>query len=586
MFCNVQKMTGLARFSLAVIGMSGTMGLAVQADDAAESVPEFAAAIYSPNTKWAVTPAAALIKENDIIDVDHGKGKSFTIDMSKATDRCTIRLSGFSTDISKAGWAGAWVKVSNTSPVGGETIYVFTANGCFKNTRGDLGSIENPWQELGVSAAMASSKMYNEGNPKWDEPVQAINIICWKSKNINAVKNWQTTVTVAGFSADKRSGMEKDFTIPKAEQSLEKPVKRNVNGTLLETRLLLVEASVWLDDGVDAALDKTERSGHNVFVPCLWRGLGPIYRSDNESQVDYRYEKYFTGDRDPVKELIEKAHARGIQVQAWFCVGMNNAGFAPYHLEFKEAGTPANAFDMQNPAFRDFIVKEIVDFVKKYNVDGICLDYIRTGGISFSKTAAEMYQKKYGADINELKGAAWISDPVLNKRFLDWQEAAVSDVVRRISEGTRAIKPGFVITTCGLPQPKPQLHEEGRNEWLWLENGWIDVAYDMDYGSAPGGKLSQVRAAQPAYADHYAKMLGTYNRTSTKDVVKIEGMTLGSRPGPGYANAVEYSLRKFYGSGGVATYMYETLNREISDALKAGPYKEKAVPAWKENYKK
>ncbi|MEI8244195.1 MAG: family 10 glycosylhydrolase [Lentisphaerota bacterium] len=576
------------RCVLVAVGILGASHADILADDATdESIPEFAASIYSPNTKWTVTPSAALIKEEDINDVDHGKGKSFTIDMSKVTDRFTIRLSGFSADISQAGWAGAWMKVSNREPFSAVNIYAFTAKGCFKRSLQYLGSIESPWLELGVSAALASNKNYYEGSPKWDEPLQAINFCGWKSKSISTVKEWRTTVTIAGFAADKRSGVEKEFTIPKAEQAMKKPVRRNVNGVLLETRPLLVETGVWLDDGVDVALDKTERSGHNVFVPCVWRGIGTIYRSENEQKIDYRYEKYFIGDKDPIKELIEKAHARGIEVHAWFCVAMNNAGYAPYHPEFKEPGSPANAFDMQNPAFRNFIVKEIVDFVKKYNVDGICLDYIRTAGISFSKTAAEIYQQKYGTDISELKGTNWMSDPALNKRLLDWQEAAVSDVVKRVSEGVRAIKPGLIITTCGLPLPKPQLHEEGRNEWLWLEKGWIDVAYDMDYGSAPGAKLLQVRAAQPAYADRYAKMLGIYSRfPSAKNIIKVEGDMLGSRSGTGYANAVEYSLRKFYGTGGVATYWYENLNKEISDALKTGTYKEKALPAWKENYKK
>ncbi len=586
MFLKVKKMICRNGLFTAVCGLIAVMCLTVaQAGDAVvKKVPEFAAAIYAPSTKWTVLPPAALIKEENINDVDHGKGKRFTIDMSKVTGRVSIRLAGFNTSISKASWAGAWVKFSNREPFSRINMYVFTPNGCFKRGTGELGDAESPWFELGVGKALAKSKAYYEGKPKWNEPVQAIQISCWKTKSLASVKNWRTTVTIAGFSADKRSGLTKNFTIPKAEQSLKKPVKRNAKGVLLETRPLLTETGMWLKDGVDVALDKVKRSGHNVFVPCVWRGLGPIYRSDNESTIDYRYKKYFSGSKDPIKELIKKAHAKGIEVHAWFCVGMNNAGYAPYRPEFKEPGSPTNAFDLQNPAFRDFIVKEIVGFVKKYKVDGILLDYIRTGGISFSPTAAKLYRKKYGADINELKNNAWMSDPKLNKRFMEWQEEAVSDVVKRVSENCRAVRPGLIITTAGMPLPKPVLSAQGRNEWLWLENGWVDVAYDMDYGSAPSNKLMRSRKAHPAYADRYAKMLGTYERTSTKDIVKIEGMRLGSRSGIGYANAVEYSLRKYYGPGGVATYWYENLNEDIIKELRKGPYKENAAPAWNVKY--
>ena len=165
---------------------------------------------------------------------------------------------------------------------------------------------------------------------------------------------------------------------------------------------------------------------------------------------------------------------------------------------------------------------------------------------------------------------------------------ALPDVVRRVSEGVRAIRPNIIITTAGIPLPKPQMSVEGRNEWIWLEKGWIDVAYNMDYGN-PSVKLLATRRSLPAYADRFAEMLATYSRSpNAKDKLPgtriVFGARTGSKNGQTYANGVEYCLRRYPSPGGVATYWYENLNKGIAKALRAGPFKENALPAWHERY--
>ncbi|NCO32464.1 MAG: family 10 glycosylhydrolase, partial [Armatimonadetes bacterium] len=272
----------------------------------------------------------------------------------------------------------------------------------------------------------------------------------------------------------------------------------------------------------------------------------------------------FGGDADPFAELIRKAHARGVEVHGWYNVSLRQA---PIYPEFAPEGAPKDAFDLQDPAFRDFIVNEIVEFATRYEVDGINLDYIRTDGVSFSPTARELYRKKYGKDIDELKDQ---NSPEVRQRFLEWQEAAVSDIVRRVSEGVKAVRPKAVISISGHPKPKPALDVQGRNEWLWVERGWVDVVYDMDYGRVPNiNVLERVRLVS-SHPERFAKVLGNYERREGRAVPREPELV---------ARQMEYFLRKFPGRG-IGLYIYSMLSEEQIQALQAGPFKEAAVASW------
>lgn len=536
------------------------------------------------------------------------------------------------------------------------------------------------------------------------------------------------------------------FQPPEADRNLKRADRRDTTGCLLESRVILDMKGQFLKEGADTVIDRIKRAGFNVYVLTAWHGRGAIYRSKT-TQVEPRFADYFKGTVDATADMIGKAHAAGIQVHAQFCVAYR--GEPDPHPEFPVEGTPMaggylHCYDLQDPAYRDFIVKEIVEFASTYDVDGIQLDYIRTLGISFSKIARELYEKKYGTDrailtadplpgalesVFESGGTAWTSQgcdfapprfvsdemgkgyefncdfsladpeyprcywdvklgnpvdlskagwiamdvrftnvasarslclylksngkwhlsryhdalgegmnsivfqttnyrvdgtanpckpeslnhvdeirlgifpenalqtkptlvtvtgvhvrrtaldelkgdmsPEVEARLLEWQEEAVSDIVKRVSEGVRAAKPKVIITVDGHPLPKPQLQRQGRNEWIWLEEKWIDIAYNMDYGWRPDFRKFEDTAKSTACPQKFAPMLGLYDR---------EGRKSFPRNAEQVAHLVDYSLRKYPGCG-VALFDYSYLSDEQVKALRDGPFKEDAVPWWPE----
>jgi len=562
---------------------------------------------------------------------------------------------------------------------------------------------------------------------------------------MNGVKSPPTDVTVRGVrvsdtKVDRYASLPL-FEPPAADRDLKRPDRRDKEGRLLESRMITDMTSKYLTEGADKTLARLKRAGFNVYVLTAWHGRGAIYRSST-TRVEPRFRKYFQGDADPAAKMIRKAHAKGMQVSGQFLIGYRGA--PDPHPEFPVEGSPIEggylrAYDLQDPAYRDFIVKEIVDFASKYDVDGIQLDYVRTLGIYFSKIAAEQYEKKYGSGATDGKGdkaflgvfddpnTKWTSEtykfaspkyvtvdggracafdcdfslgdpayprclwdaklaqpvvlskagalamdvratnpasvkyiciflksngqwylskyvgemkkgtnhlvfdvgdyrlsgtrtparlgslnhveavrvnvfpkdglktpptkvtisnvrvirrkidelkpprsPEIEKRLLEWQEQAVSDIVRRVSEGVRKVKPDIVISVCGHPHIKPQLDPQGRNEWIWVEKGWVDVAYEMAYGWRPDFAALERIARSTSCPERFAVMLGDRDQ---------EGGKAFPRNPKQFVRLMDYAQRKFPACG-IAVWDYVFLSDEQIEALRSGPFKEPAVPHW------
>jgi len=154
---------------------------------------------------------------------------------------------------------------------------------------------------------------------------------------------------------------------------------RNENGTLLETRAIFDEDILWATsrNATDTILDRIRRAGFNVYVPCVWHGKSAYYDSQIASADPKVRQRIMSGD-DPLAYLIQRAHSLGIEVHPWFTVVYRDTDQMRY---FYDAGTPDKAFNVHNEAFRRFIRELMLDVVRRYDVDGINLDYIRAMGL-------------------------------------------------------------------------------------------------------------------------------------------------------------------------------------------------------------
>lgn len=348
----------------------------------------------------------------------------------------------------------------------------------------------------------------------------------------------------------------------------EPKLPRNAQGKLRESRAMLDESWNWASrEQADAIVARLKRAGFNVYVPCVWHGQGAHWPTPLEPPAA-GVDKLITPEHDPLAYLVERCHANGIEVHPWFVVSMCSRDF---HPEFREAQTPDGFFDAHRPEFRDWIVTLMLDVVQRYEVDGINLDYIRTGGLCQGPKCQAEYEAKFGTklleDADQLPKPGWP-----NERLVQWQNEAIADLVRRVAVEGRKLRPRLIISAdvhVGLPSAPPT--SDGRNVLPWIEQGWLDVAYDMDYGQILSyARLDAARQAtrRPAAI---VNLCGNYEVSRTGKVVPREAKLV--------ADQISFCQRRWPGNG-VGLYIYSMLSDEQIAALRAGPFQEDAVPHW------
>jgi len=349
---------------------------------------------------------------------------------------------------------------------------------------------------------------------------------------------------------------------------------RDEQGRILESRALLDESYGWATrDGAKSAVDKMKRAGFNVFIPCIWHGRGarwPSRRTPMETGAEKAMKK--EGDTfDGLTHLIALCHANGIEVHPWFCVCYGDKRWGPL-APFIEPGTPKGACEAHNPAFRQFIVDLMIETVQRYDVDGINLDYIRTKGISTSKTARDAFRRKFGDDLLEaMKKAGPHNGP--NPRIVQFQNEAIADIVRSFVVRARAIRPALVVSVDGHPRlPSEPPGTQGRDGVAWARNGWIDVLYSMDYGQHIGWQRYDRIRTLLKRPEALVVLCGNYERLPDGHV--------GSREGKLVADLMAFTQRKYPGNG-VALYWLGSLDDDQIQALRDGPFKTPAMPHWR-----
>lgn len=240
-------------------------------------------------------------------------------------------------------------------------------------------------------------------------------------------------------------------------------------------RFVLDEGFFWVDRAGAAKFVATAKAaGFNALVPCVWHGRGVTWPS-----AQLKEPKWSESRRplvDPLGNLIAEAHAAGLEVHPWFTVVLRQRDFMP---AFWGAGTPVEAFDVHNPEFRRYIRDLILEVTARYDVDGINLDYIRAKGVCTSAACQDSYRLMTGRNLLVDNVAMRVSDSA-ERAIGNWNGAAVSDLVREISNGVRKTKPGTVLTVSSHAGMR-ELRVEGADSIAWANSGLIDYILHIEY---------------------------------------------------------------------------------------------------------
>lgn len=347
--------------------------------------------------------------------------------------------------------------------------------------------------------------------------------------------------------------------------------KRNSQGKLLESRALFDEDMHWAfsKKAADEILERVKAAGFNIYVPCVWHGNGAYYPT-SLAVMNPKLVSIIPMGYDPLAYLIEKAHGMGIEIHPWFTVAKREGTQLP---QFYEDGVPEGAYDIHYPEFRKYITELMLDVVRRYEVDGVNLDYIRSIGICTSPRCQQDYLEKTGHHFQLDYSLRLILGPA-RKRLESWQDDAVTDIVSNFSKNAKKMKPNLIISVDGHPTPSSQVRPlEGRDELRWANEGLIDIIFNMDYREKIDfEKVNEVRKElkQP---EKVIVLFGNYDKSEKESKVI-------PRPGVLVSKYAAFAQRK-WPTQGVGFYIYSMLSDEQVNALRKGPFAEDALPRWK-----
>ena len=242
-----------------------------------------------------------------------------------------------------------------------------------------------------------------------------------------------------------------------------------------------------------------QRANANAIVAQVRRRGDAFYTSAIEPRtLDPNVPPGF----DPLQDLIDKAHAAGIEVHAWMVTlpvvsgtklpaghvwqqhgpsaqGNDNWAMLTY------GGEAPGFLDPGHPDAVDYTVSVYLDLLKRYDVDGVQLDYVRYGGPTwgYNPTAIARFNQQTGRS-----GKPAPTDPA----WMQWRRDQVTNLVRKLYVESLAIKPRVKITAAtiawgdgptndaGWYQTQP--YKEVLQDWrAWLEEGIVDMAMPMTY---------------------------------------------------------------------------------------------------------
>jgi len=347
-------------------------------------------------------------------------------------------------------------------------------------------------------------------------------------------------------------------------------VSRAKTGELLESRVMFDEDMHWAasKDDADKILTRLKAAGFNVYVPCVWHGNGTYYPT-SLAETDPKLDSVITV-YDPLTYLIQKAHSLGIEVHPWFTV-MRRENIR--HPSFFSEGAPDGSYDVHNQEFRTFITDLMVDLVRRYDVDGVNLDYIRAMGLCTAESCQADYKRTTGSNFWPDYYLRGIMGPA-RSRLEQWQDKAVRDIVDNFSKRAKDIKPNLVISVDGHPKPRTGHRPlEGRDEISWMNDGLIDVVFAMDYRETIDYETIDAVRKDLRRPDRLIVLFGNYDRMNNAAPAIPRKGTLVAK----YATYAQ----QHWPSSGIGFYIYGQMTAEQVSALRNGPFKEEALPIWK-----
>ena len=301
-----------------------------------------------------------------------------------------------------------------------------------------------------------------------------------------------------------------------------------------ETRgVWVVRTDLTSAGSVSRVVTTAKKNGLNtLFVQCRGRA-DAYYCSTLEPRAQCLTR--CAPDFDPLAQAVREGHAAGLKVHAWVnscyvwsdkrapAAGEHLVRANPDWLAVSCTGNRCAIGEKEvficpgNPAARAHLVEVCEDIARRYEVDGIQLDYIRYANqnlcycdgcldrfaASLSGTAPEEQIKTLRARGRQGLPAAFPS------AWRQFRRDQVTSLVREIRTAVKKERPEAMLSVAAIAwgsYPGEFKRSEAYNlvgqDWYgWIDSGLVDAVCPMTYQTALPGFASWVKAVQKSHPD-------------------------------------------------------------------------------------
>jgi uncharacterized lipoprotein YddW (UPF0748 family) len=241
----------------------------------------------------------------------------------------------------------------------------------------------------------------------------------------------------------------------------------------------------WAPGHWNATCRELKRSGINAILPNMLNA-GIAHYSSRVLTPSRTYETF----GDQIDQCLRAARSSGMEVHVWKVCWKTHGAPAEIverweregRLQQDRFGETLPWLEPSHPANREQALRSIEEIVRRYEVDGIHLDYIRypNENAGYSEYARTAFERAAGRAVgNWPKDAApngpdW---PAFNRWRADQITAFVADVRRLL----RDIAPGVQLSAAVFGG-YPKCVETVAQDWaLWLKRDLVDFLCPMSY---------------------------------------------------------------------------------------------------------
>lgn len=280
-------------------------------------------------------------------------------------------------------------------------------------------------------------------------------------------------------------------------------------------------------------------------------------------------------ERDPLGELVPLAHASGLQVHAWVVACLAWSGDRkprdPRHVlnahpewiartEGGRALSSFSAFERErlglegaflspaHPRVPEHIARVAQEIVRRYDVDGIHLDYIRQPSvdIGFDQTSRARFAMEHQVDPARFALLPPDERRSMQAAWVQFQRDNVTAIVRAVRDSIRAVRPNVELSAAVFADTITA-RTRIRQPWMdWLRDGLLDRAFTMSYATRVQTVVSQLAG--------YELQLGEAARRL------VPGLAVYNAPAQ--RTAAKVKAARELGFPAVALYSYDSLWRE------------------------